>query len=78
VKEALKQQIQAAQAVVCFVGPTTATSSWIDWELAYAHEQAKTVICIRGDQADALPATVGSAIVVTELDTTGLAELIAG
>jgi hypothetical protein len=60
-KRDLRDALTAAAAVVVLVGPTTATSSWVNWELACALELGKPLVAIRADRDDVLPSAMEGA-----------------
>jgi hypothetical protein len=54
-KEALERQIAAAEVFICIIGPTTATSSWVNWEVEVALKGNKRLLILREDGNDPLP-----------------------
>lgn len=47
IKDVISKKIDQAQALLCIVGPTTATSSWINWEIEYAKSQGKSLVAVQ-------------------------------
>jgi hypothetical protein len=47
IKKVIAQKIDQAQSLLCIVGPTTATSSWINWEIDYAKSKGKGLVAVQ-------------------------------
>jgi hypothetical protein len=56
-----KRAIVEAQVAIVVLGPTTATSSWVAWEIERARETGKPIIVARDNGDDMLPAGVDEA-----------------
>lgn len=54
-KAELTAAISRSAVFVTLVGPTTATSSWVNWELDQARQLDKPVLMARLSEDDALP-----------------------
>ncbi len=55
--EILAPRIQWASVLVVLVSPQTLTSSWVDWEIEYAHKLGKRIVgvWVRGARGADLP-----------------------
>ena len=78
VKARLAAQIGAAGAFVCIVGPTTATSSWVGWEIAAAALANKRLLVLREDESAALPDALGRTAFEALPDVAGCVDLLGG
>jgi hypothetical protein len=76
-KMRLRAEIEAASALVCIVGPTTATSSWVGWEIGVAAAANKRLVVLRASEADQLPAALQDMPFEAAVDVPGCLELLA-
>ena len=60
-RETLQAAIDASEVLVVIVGPTTATSSWVTWEIERAQSAGKSIVVARDADGDMLPAALESA-----------------
>jgi hypothetical protein len=74
IKSRLADAIAQAGTVIALVGPTTATSSWVNWELEAAREAGKPLLIARLGPDDAIPTGAGTQGHVVSGD---LAEIVA-
>jgi hypothetical protein len=70
-RETLQAAIDASEVLIVIVGPTTATSSWVTWEIEQAQAAGKAIVVARDDEDDMLPAVLES---TSYLQTTWRAE----
>ncbi len=76
-KSGLEAAIALAGATVALVGPTTATSSWVNWELAHAISLGKPVVVARVDAGDTLPDAVAThELILSTADPASILEAI--
>jgi hypothetical protein len=54
-KADLEAAISACDDFVALIGPTTATSSWVTWEIEQARAAHKRILIARGSAGDAVP-----------------------
>lgn len=47
IKLKIAEKIKASSVTICLIGATTATSTWVDWEVRKADELGKKVIGVR-------------------------------
>lgn len=62
IKSKIKFKINRASVTVCFLGPSTHQSEWVNWELSTAQELRKPIILMglpKGPSRLTLPASVG-------------------
>jgi hypothetical protein len=55
IKSKIKPKILAASHLLCIVGKSSSTSSWIDWEIATAVENKKKLIGVKIEKAFTSP-----------------------
>jgi len=78
-KTRVKERIEQTSAVIVMIGPDTANSKAVDWEIREAHRQNKKVIGVRihRDQNHPIPAAIQEhGDQVTTWDTKKLATLL--
>jgi hypothetical protein len=51
IKRGITAQLSLARVTICLYGPTTYTSTWVDWELRKSLELSKPImgVCLYGD-----------------------------
>jgi len=59
-RETLQLAIDASDVFIVVVGPTTATSSWVTWEIERAQAAGKAIVVARDAEDDMLPAALES------------------
>ncbi len=59
-KAEIAPRIATAGALVCIIGPTTATSSWVRWEVDEALHAGTPILVLQPNAADALPSPLFS------------------
>lgn len=57
----LQAAVNTAGVQIVIVGPTTATSSWVTWEIERAQAAGKPIVVARDSDGDMLPAALESA-----------------
>ena len=76
-----RRAIEKAQVAIVVLGPTTATSSWVTWEIERAREAGKPLIVARDNDGDMLPSALDEAKDTftswAELDVVATAERVA-
>lgn len=60
IRSQISAKIRSASVTLCLIGPHTATSSWVEWEIRKSYELGNKVIGVRLDST--VPATVPLAL----------------
>ena len=60
IRSRITERLKAASVTICLVGPTTATSAWVDWELEKSYELGNRVFGVQlyGDRACPSPSAL--------------------
>ncbi len=60
IKQKIRENIRRSSVVICLIGHTTHTSSWVNWELETAYDMDKCLIGVRlnRDYWDKVPAVL--------------------